>query len=40
MIIKLLDGDIQRPNVESIVEKLQWANSLKSWDIDNNFKCR
>lgn len=37
MVIKLLDGNIERPDVTHIAESLLWENQLKSWDIDNNF---
>jgi hypothetical protein len=37
MVVKLLDGDIKRPDVTHIAESLLWENQLKSWDIQNNF---
>jgi hypothetical protein len=37
MVIKLLDGEIERPDVTKIAESLLWENQLKSWDIENNF---
>jgi hypothetical protein len=33
----LLDGDIVRPDVQDIAEKLLWKNQLKSWNIQENF---
>ena len=37
MVVKLLDGDIERPDVTNIAQSLLWENQLKSWDIENNF---
>jgi hypothetical protein len=37
MVEKLLDGDIQRPDVTHIAQSLLWENQLKSWDIETNF---
>lgn len=37
MVIKLLDGEIERPDVTHIAEALLWENQLKSWNIDENF---
>jgi hypothetical protein len=38
VVVGLLDGTIERPNVSSISKALLWENSLKSWDIENNFE--
>ena len=37
MVVKLLDGDIKRPDVTNIAQSLLWENQLKSWDVENNF---
>ena len=37
MVVKLLDGEIERPDVTHIAESLLWENQLKSWDIEENF---
>ncbi len=37
MVVKLLDGEIARPDVTHLAKALLWENSLKSWDIENNF---
>jgi hypothetical protein len=36
-VVKLFDGEIERPNVTEIAQSLLWENQLKSWDIENNF---
>jgi len=36
-VIKLLDGEIERPDVTGIAESLLWESQLKKWDIENNF---
>jgi hypothetical protein len=36
-VIGLLDETIERPDVSVIAKALLWENSLKSWDIENNF---
>jgi hypothetical protein len=37
-VIGLLDETIERPDVSNIAKALLWENSLKSWDIENNFE--
>jgi hypothetical protein len=37
-VIGLLDETIERPDVSDISKALLWENSLKSWDIENNFE--
>jgi hypothetical protein len=37
MVGKLLDGEIERPDVTNIAESLLWESQLKKWDIENNF---
>ena len=37
MVVKLLDGDIKRPDVTHIAESLLWENQLKTWNIEENF---
>ena len=37
MVGKLLDGEIERPDVTGIAESLLWESQLKKWDIENNF---
>ena len=37
MVVKLLDGEIKRPDVTHIAEALLWENQLKSWNIEENF---
>jgi hypothetical protein len=37
-VIGLLDETIERPDVSEISKALLWENSLKSWDIENNFE--
>jgi hypothetical protein len=37
MVNMLLDEKIERPDVSSISKALLWENSLKSWDVENNF---
>ena len=37
-VIGLLDETIERPDVSAISKALLWENSLKSWDIENNFE--
>ena len=37
MVVKLLDGEIQRPDVTHIAESLLWEHQLKSWKIEENF---
>ena len=37
MVVKLLDGDIERPDVTHIAQSLLWENQLKTWDIEENF---
>ena len=37
MVIKLLDGEIKRPDVTHIAESLLWESQLKTWDIEKNF---
>jgi hypothetical protein len=32
-----LDETIERPDVSAIAKALLWENSLKSWDVENNF---
>jgi hypothetical protein len=36
-VIGLLDETIERPDVSAIAKALLWENSLKSWDVENNF---
>jgi hypothetical protein len=38
VVVGLLDGIIERPDVSAISKALLWENSLKSWDIENNFE--
>ena len=42
MVGKLLDGEIERPDVTNIAQSLLWESQLKKWDIENNFvkNCR
>jgi hypothetical protein len=37
MVVKLLDGEIERPDVTHIAESLLWEHQLKSWKIEENF---
>ncbi len=37
MVVKLLDGDIERPDVTHIAESLLWEHQLKSWNVEENF---
>ena len=37
MVVKLLDGDIERPDVTHIAESLLWEHQLKSWKVEENF---
>ena len=37
MVIKLLDGEIERPDVTHIAQSLLWESQLKSWKIEENF---
>jgi len=37
MVVKLLDGEMERPDVTHIAESLLWENQLKSWNIEENF---
>jgi hypothetical protein len=37
MVVKLLDGDIERPDITHIAESLLWEHQLKSWNIEDNF---
>ena len=37
MVVGLLDETIERPDVSVIAKALLWENSLKSWDVENNF---
>jgi hypothetical protein len=37
MVVKLLDGEIERPDVTHIAESLLWESQLKSWKIEENF---
>ena len=37
MVVKLLDGEIKRPDVTHIAESLLWEHQLKSWNIEENF---
>ena len=42
MVVKLLDGEIERPDVTNIAQSLLWESQLKKWNIENNFvkNCR
>jgi hypothetical protein len=37
MVNMLLDETIERPDVSALSKALLWENSLKSWDVENNF---
>jgi hypothetical protein len=37
MVNMILDEKIERPDVSALSKALLWENSLKSWDVENNF---
>jgi hypothetical protein len=37
MVVKLLDGEIERPDITHIAQSLLWESQLKSWKIEENF---
>jgi hypothetical protein len=37
MVVKLLDGEIERPDITHIAQSLLWESQLKSWNIEENF---
>ena len=37
MVVNLLDGEIERPDITHIAQSLLWESQLKSWNIEENF---
>jgi hypothetical protein len=38
MVIKLLDGDIPRPDVTNLAQSLLWESQIKEhWNVEKNF---
>jgi hypothetical protein len=38
MVIKLLDGDIKRPDVTHLAQSLLWESQIeKYWNVEKNF---